>query len=124
MTDKLRQCLNIARTARARYHLQKLNPFMVIFVTLKPHPNLPESILFFDFWYKCGLENSYGDAARLEVLNKWLAVLYSGQSFDVASRLAQLHEGRAASRKLGRRTYYVYGAFDDTVERLGLYLPG
>ncbi|MBE9527424.1 MAG: hypothetical protein IME94_10700 [Proteobacteria bacterium] len=123
MTDKLKQCLNIARAARIRYHLRQLNPFMVIFVALKPNPKLPDSILFFDFWYECGLESSYGDAARLEVLNKWLAVLYSGQSFDVASRLAQLHEGRAAHRaRICVR--YVYGALDDVVERLGQYLPG
>lgn len=68
--------------------------------------------------------SSYGDAARLEALTKWLAILYPDHKFDVTSRLAQLHKERASSRRPGLCVRYVYGALDDVVERSGLVFAG
>ena len=79
--------------------------------------------MFYDFWDKCGLENSLAVHVRLGVLNKWLVVLYPKQYYNVPKNVRELHQSRAAARKPGVHIRYM-DAVDNTVLDLRLYLPG
>ena len=100
-----------------------INIFILFAVILKPHPSIPGNCMFYDFWDKCGLENSFGTHVRLDVISKWLVLLYPEQNFDIASRVNQLHKNRAASRRPGLHIRYM-DAVDNIVLDLRLYLPG
>jgi len=85
-------------------------------------PLIPKNRSFYNFWLLHGLDDSFNNAIRLDMLKQWLAILYPDEQFDIDDRLSELLKGHCHASKAG-----ILASNKDSIDYiakdLGLDLP-